>query len=915
MRVVVEPHTRFEPGMTPFEGSLELFLSALPAAVVSDRRGVIVCANARFADLFGYAPSEPAGMSLRAFIPGCARALASGDAAPDAWLSMQGLRQDGTPLTVEVSASPLRAGRRRYTTSIVREKQEEWAKSTLGAIAEGLTSWADENFFRALVSGMARRLGVRYALAGELIPGTTRVSTLAVWSGGDFADNFEFEMAGTPCSGIMTSRICAYERGVQQQFPDDDRARRLKFESFVAVPLRDAAGARLGLLALADAGPLTVTRDLSVLMLLLAGRAGAALEQRRQMESLRVRARLLDAAGQAIVAVDAQGLVTHWNRAAESLFGWTSSDVIGKHVMTLVPSALTGQYSDEVARVLLGSESWSGEFALPHRDGSEVRGYGTVVPLYDADGRFEGIVAVSADFREVRAAQAALEDEHRLLTSVIESTADLIFAKDRGGRYILANSAFAAAAGVPVSEILGRSAADLTDADAAMRSEAADRAVMETGSTAFMETQAAVQGQERWFHVTKTPLRGERGELRGVVGVSRDITRVKADEQELRDSEEMSRDVINTVVAHIAVVDAAGEIIAVNDAWRRFGVANAAGQRTIDGVGVNYLEVCRRAASDGVGTAGEVLRGLEDMIAERSTGFRLEYDCHSPEEQRWFVLRATPLASGRRGVLVAHLEITAQRSNEELAVRLRAAEESERFRRDLLRTVSHELRTPLAVIHGYLSTLLEYQDRVRTDEAHHMIAEADEAARRLDELIENVLTMSRLDYGMLVLDMRSLPLDELLQGAVAAARPFTRDRRVNVTLPPEPVLVSADLIWIRQTLLNLLDNARKYAGPESPIDVRAELLDDERVTVSVCDHGPGVPLEHLAAIFEPFERYRDAGNGHARGVGLGLAICKGIIEMHGERIWGAVAEGGGLCVSFTLKRAGPEGDGTSALGA
>jgi PAS domain S-box-containing protein len=898
--------------MMPFEEPLESFLRALPAAVVTDRRGVIVFANARFAELFGYAPSELAGVPLRAFIPGCARILARGDSTPDAWLSMQGLRQDGTPLVVEVSASPVRVGRRRYTASVVREKQEDWAKSALGAIAQGLTSWADANFFRALVSGMARRLGVRHALVGELIPGTTRVSTLAVWSGDDFADNFEFEIAGTPCAGIMTSRICAYERGVRRQFPHDERAHRLKLESFLSVPLRDATGTRLGLLALADTGPLTVTRDLSDLMILLAGRAGAALEQRYQMESLRVRARLLDAAGQAIVAVDAQGLVTHWNRAAESLFGWTSSDVIGRHALTLLPSWATRQYSDGLARALLGSETWSGEFTMPRRDGSELQGYATIVPLHDADGRVEGKVVVTTDVRELHAAQAAVKEEHRLLTSVIESTADLIFAKDREGRYILANSAFADTVGMPVSEILGRSAADLMDADGAARSEEADRSVIETGSIAGVEAQVGRPDRERWILTTKSPLRNERGERSGVVGVSRDITRAKVAEQALRESEEMARDIINSVVAHIAVVDPAGEIIAVNDGWRRFGAANAAGQRTIDGIGMNYLEVCRRAASDSVGAAADVLCGLEDVITGRSTGFRMEYDCHSPEEQRWFVLWATPLVSGRRGVLVTHLDITAQRSNEEMRVRLRAAEESERFRRDLLRTVSHELRTPLAVIRGYLSTLLEYQDRVHTDEAHHMIAEADGAALHLDELIENVLTMSRLDYGMLVLDMHSLPLDDLLQGAVAAARPFIRRRLVNVTLPPERVLVTADPIWIRQMLLNLLDNARKYSGPEAPIEVRAEVLDAERVTVSVCDHGPGVPTEKLAAIFEPFERYRAAGNRHARGVGLGLAICAGIIAMHGERTWGTAAEGGGLCVTFTLKRAGSDGDMASA---
>ncbi|MBI5284176.1 MAG: PAS domain S-box protein [Chloroflexi bacterium] len=895
--------------MTLLDEPLESFLRDLPAAaVVADRRGVIVFANARFAELFGYMPSEPAGMRLRAFIPGHARTVAEGDAAGDArtgaWERVQALRRDGTPLAVEVSTAPVQAGRRRYTTSIIRERPAESVGAALGAVAQGLTSFGGLQFFQGLVSRLALRLGVQYALVGELLPGTNRISTLAVWSGGVFVDNFEYELAGTPYEEIVSRGLCAYERDVQRHFPDDPALRELKAEGFLGALLPGSGGSRVGVLAVADTRPLEPSSEVCALVALLAGRAGAAVEYRRQFESLRLQSRLLDAAGQGIVAVDAQGRITHWNRACESLFGWKSSEVTGEHVLALLPSQVTGRYADDFARILLGTESWSGEFTLPRRDGSELQGYATVAPLRGAHGGVDGIVAVTTDIRDLRAARAAVEEEHRLLTSVIESTADPVFAKDREGRYILANSAFANITGMPVSELLGRSAADLIDADDAGRSDAVDREVMEKGTISRVEARLVLQGRERWVLSTKAPLRDGRGELQGVVGVSRDITRAKVAEQALRDSEEMSRDVINSLIAHIAVIDSAGEIVAVNDAWRRFGAANGAGPRTIDGVGLNYLEVCRHAASDGTGTAAEVLRGLEDVIAGKSTGFRLEYDCHSPAEACWFVMWATPLASGRRGVLVAHLDITAQRRTEEMAARLRAAEESERFRQDLLRTVSHELRTPLSVIHGYLSTLLAYEDRVDAGDAHDMIGEADAAARRLDELIENVLTMSRLDYGMLVLDMRSLALDELLHGAVAAARPFTRDRRVNVTLPAEPVLVTADLIWIRQTLLNLLDNARKYSGPEAPIEVRAEILDDERVAVSVCDHGPGVPAEKLAAIFEPFVRNRDGGEGPAQGLGLGLAICRGIIAMHGGHISGGAADGGGLCVTFTLKRAG-----------
>jgi PAS domain S-box-containing protein len=892
--------------MTPIQGSLESLLDALPAAVVTDGHGVVVHANAQFAELLGYDQPSPVGVPLQQLIPGCKRSARTREGEPGEWLTLQGIRQDGTPVAVEVSASPLRVGGRSLTVSVVRSKQpKDWARYTLGAIGQRFTSWADDTFFRELVSGIARHLRVPHVLIGELAAGSTRVSTLAVWSGGASANNFEFDLVGSPCAGIMTSSISLRGYGAWR-FPDVWEVGGLKLESCLSAPLRDSAGTLVGLLALSDTSPIVLTEDLSELMLMLAGRAERALEQRRQLASLLLTARLLDAAGQAIVALDRRGRVTHWNTAAAMLFGWAAKDAIGKHVLELLPST-PGRNWEEVGQVLLGAKPWSGEFALPHRDGSVVRGYGTLTPLYDDQGDVEGVVAVTTDFAELHAARAELEAEHQLLNSVIESSADSIFAKDRSGRYILANSSMARATGLPLSEILGRRADDLVEVDAAQHIDEVDRAVIETGAVSVGEEWMTLDGRPRLIALTKAPLRDGGGEIRGIVAVARDVTATKEAERALRGSEQMARSIMDSEDRSLAVLRSDGEIVLVNEAWRRFGASNNAAPATIDAVGINYLDVCRRAASDGVTEAAQVLRGLEEVITGQSARFQLEYACHSPTEERWFVVRATPLIADDGHVLISHTDVTEQRRDEEARVGLRAAQQSENFRTDLLRTISHELRTPLTVIRGYLSVLLEYEDRIPPEEVRGMIADANAAAVSLDELIENVMAMSRLEHGMLVLDQHELSLRDVLQDAASSVRHLGVLHSMQVTLPAEPVLVTADPVWIRQALTNLIENARKYAGPASPIEMRAELSQDGLVTVSVCDHGPGVPAEQLAMIFDSFERLDRPDVGRTRGFGLGLAICKGIIEMHGGRIWAAAVEGGGLCVSFTLRRAHPTG--------
>ena len=224
----------------------------------------------------------------------------------------------------------------------------------------------------------------------------------------------------------------------------------------------------------------------------------------------------------------------------------------------------------------------------------------------------------------------------------------------------------------------------------------------------------------------------------------------------------------------------------------------------------------------------------------------------------------------------------------------RLSAEAERLRSTLLSSVSHDLRTPLATITGAASTLLQPGDL--GPEAERELKEAIyEEGDRLNRLVTNLLDMTRLESGSLRLGKDWESLEELVGTALGRLGKELSARRVEVRIPADLPLVSVDGLMIEQVLVNLLDNAVKYAEPASPITISAATAAGE-VTVEVADQGPGIPPGAEEQVFEKFFR---AGSG-PRGSGLGLPICRAIVTAHGGGIWAERRPPRGVAFRFTL---------------
>jgi two-component system sensor histidine kinase KdpD len=222
--------------------------------------------------------------------------------------------------------------------------------------------------------------------------------------------------------------------------------------------------------------------------------------------------------------------------------------------------------------------------------------------------------------------------------------------------------------------------------------------------------------------------------------------------------------------------------------------------------------------------------------------------------------------------------------------------ESERLRNSLLAALSHDLRTPLTVLVGLAESL--YLTKPELSAVQRETAEAiTEEAHRMSALVSNLLDMARIESGAVKLNLEWQPLEEVIGTALDATRGILKQHRIEVRLPPDLPLVRFDALLIERVLVNLLENAAKYTPAGSTVTIATEVVADD-LSVSVSDNGPGLPIGREDAVFEKFTRgHRESAT---PGVGLGLAICRAIIESHGGKILGLNRLGGGASFNFTL---------------
>jgi two-component system sensor histidine kinase KdpD len=266
----------------------------------------------------------------------------------------------------------------------------------------------------------------------------------------------------------------------------------------------------------------------------------------------------------------------------------------------------------------------------------------------------------------------------------------------------------------------------------------------------------------------------------------------------------------------------------------------------------------------------------------------------APEERRLMETFATQAALAIERAILA--EQTRQAEEARTAERLQAA---------LLGSISHDLRTPLVTITGVLSTLQDHEARLDDTARASLLDTAEEEAERLNRLVGNLLDMTRLEAGTLRLRLEPCDVADLIGSALEQMSSRLHDRQIITHVPQNLPLVMMDFVLMQQVLVNLLDNALKYSPVSEPVEITACVVGEE-LEIDVADRGFGIPPDQLARVFDKL--YRIQRPQTIGGSGLGLTICKGIVEAHGGRIWAQNRTGGGtvFVVALAIEELGKE---------
>jgi PAS domain S-box-containing protein len=389
-------------------------------------------------------------------------------------------------------------------------------------------------------------------------------------------------------------------------------------------------------------------------------------ERKRAEEAMRAKEAqlraILDHSAAVIFVKDLEGRYLRVNRQYEVLHGITEAELKGKTDYDLYAKEIADAVCANDQEVIAADTPLQFEEQVAIADG--LRDFISVkFPLPDESGRPYAICGIATDITERKQIEKALQTSEAQLRDILEYSVALIFVKDLEGRYLRVNRRYSELFGFTDVELEGKTDYDCHPKEIADAFMANDREVIAANRPLLFEEKALVAGEARYSVVSKFPLRDERGRPYAVCGIATDITERKRAETTLRESQALNQAVIDSLAANIAVLDRDGNIIAVNEDWRRFARENG-GAAIADSVGINYLDVCRRAQKRGDGQIEATLDGIQAVLDGARDNFTVEYPCHSPSEQRWFLMSVTPLGGERGGAVVAHNDITARKHAE-----------------------------------------------------------------------------------------------------------------------------------------------------------------------------------------------------------------------------------------------------------
>ncbi len=602
------------------------------------------------------------------------------------------------------------------------------------------------------------------------------------------------------------------------------------------------------------------------------------------------------------------GTLVMANPAYLKLFGYGDIEALaGKRVLDMIAPSHHAQVRDYVERRARGDNAaFYYQTRGLCRDGTEFDMEVSASAFLLSGQRHT--LAIVRDVTERRRAEETIAQERNLLRTVIDALPDCIYTKDAEGRFLISNLASVRLLGAQTeAELHGRSVLDLCPAEFARPFVEDDEQVIRTGQALHDREEPFLRsdGEKRTFLTAKLPLRNAAGDILGLAGISRDITENKRAEAALRESEHRYRQLIHALPGAVYTCDAEGRVTLYNEA-----AAALWGRRPEIGKDL-WCGSWRVYSQDGSPLPREecpMALAIREARPIRGTEVIIE----RPDGSRSFVLAHPDPIRDASGLVVGAVnmltDLTARKEAEEairelnealearVQERTRQLEQANRELEAFSYSISHDLRAPVRAISGFAQIIHEDHGHQLEGEVARLFKVISTSARRMGELIDDLLAFSRLNVQAL----ERLPVDmtALSQSVLAELLRDQRAGQASVRLTDLPEAIG-DESMLRQVLTNLVSNALKFSrqAPTPTVEIGAR-RDGGQTVYFVRDNGVGFDMKYAPKLFKVFQRLHNAEQ--FDGTGVGLAIVQRIIQRHGGQVWAESQPGAGAAFFFSL---------------